>query len=662
VVLADVRDPALPARTRGASQGRWLDLPRLLQGAPADSSAQLVVSERKWPWPSQVQALLEALQGQPHVRQLQLRVAEQLSLVDAKRSAAVAALVEQLCGGLASRAPQQVTSLQLSLGYTKLKHLPRVSAALAQLPSLQQLSYSGCNLLAGQLPSFHALASLTALTINLSTWMYERLLDLQEVLDRLGSLSRLERLSLAGRFRHPPGGAIPEAEAAAAWGLQGPLPAATAVALPAWPSLRHLNLAAARPFDVSLFRHKLQLSAELCSRLESLAAAEFSVPASVTAMAQLTSLQLSKLSQQQAAGGEDGEQQQAQQQQAQQQQQQAQQQQQQLGFPQLRQLIWRAESYWHDDAAVSLDEALALAQGCPLLEELDLRRTSPPAAAGQLEAARQSFALLLAREQRLTSITLPGRHGSWLHNEQEAELANWPLAALEQEGQLGALRELHIWLQLPQPWWQCLRSCTGLRDLELDHCPPEALLHLPPGLTSLKLEWVRSNDDAQPQAGTQQQAAAALPSLKRLECRVGCRCALQVLQLSQLTGLTSLLLDRGVDAQQAAAVSRLVRLVEARFGAPWAGMAAQLAGLRQLRSLQLGLQYLPEAGEQLERELRGLAGLTQLRQLVLGAWYGAESQRQLLAKVVQAMPAHCMVRKAHLAEVDRRLEHQDESD
>jgi hypothetical protein len=83
-------------------------------------------------------------------------------------------------------------------------------------------------------------------------------------------------------------------------------------------------------------------------------------------------------------------------------------------------------------------------------------------------------------------------------------------------------------------------------------------------------------------------------------------------------------------------------------------MAAQLAGLRQLRSMQLWLPS-PEAGKLLERELRGLAGLTQLRELALGG-YDSEPQRELLAKVVQAMPAQCMVRRAHLVETDRCLE------
>jgi hypothetical protein len=74
--------------------------------------------------------------------------------------------VEQLCGGLAACAPQQVTSLHLSLGFTKAKEkeLQRASAALA---------------------------ALAALTINLSTCMMNV---------RPHNHSRLESLSLACQF------------------------------------------------------------------------------------------------------------------------------------------------------------------------------------------------------------------------------------------------------------------------------------------------------------------------------------------------------------------------------------------------------------------------------------------------------------------------------
>jgi hypothetical protein len=126
VVLADVQDASLPARTRSASTGRWLELPRLLQGA----ANRLVVGERRWPWPSQVQLLLDCLQQQQCVRRLQLHVAEQLNMVDAKHSAGVARMVVQLCSGLAARAPQQVTSLHLRLGFIKKKDLQRVSTAV----------------------------------------------------------------------------------------------------------------------------------------------------------------------------------------------------------------------------------------------------------------------------------------------------------------------------------------------------------------------------------------------------------------------------------------------------------------------------------------------------------------------------------------------------
>ncbi len=94
---------------------------------------------------------------------------------------------------------------------------------------------------------------------------------------------------------------------------------------------------------------------------------------------------------------------------------------------------------------------------------------------------------------------------------------------------------------------------------------------------------------------------------------------------------------------RAAAVSRLGCLVEVQFGVPWQGMGAQLAGLRQLHSLHLGLPSSAEAGKLHERELHGLAGLTQLRQLALGYLYGLECQ--LCAEVAQGMPAHCMVRR-----------------
>jgi hypothetical protein len=525
------------------------------------------------------------------------------------------------------------------------------------VPSLQHLIYSGERLEAsGHLAS---LTALTSLTINLSSWMSEHLLDLGQVLGLLAWLSSLESLSLAGKFRDPPGGYIPEEHVAAAWGPGGgpaPAVAADAAVLPPWPRLRHLNLAEARPFNSAVFRHRLQLSLHHCARLESLSVADFQAPAGVMSMPQLTSLRLVTLPWGQLdAAGAAGEQppQQA------------------LCFPQLKTLRCFKTSSCPIRDGIYLHDALALAaESCPVLEELDVSETFSPVAAAtpapavaeaeaagaeQMQAARQSIDVLIAREQPLRSLYLPGKHRTFV------QATNGLLAALAQDGQrLGQLRELHIYQPLPSALWPALGSCTALLDLELQYSGPEVLLHLPLALTSLTLLYGGNTCGAEPgPALLAQRQSSIRPPLRRLECRWDWLCALQVLQLSQLTGLTSLWLSSPLGAQ-APAVSRLVRLVEARFHEPWEGMAAQLRGLRQLRSLRLGTLYVSAQSGALERQPTGLATLTQLRELVVGDHHSSLYLSQDAVRAVQAMPAHCMVRLGGLVMKEHELEHQGE--
>jgi hypothetical protein len=138
---------------------------------------------------------------------------------------------EQLCGGLAVRAPQKLTSLHLSLCFNKEKDLQRASAALAQLPSLQ-LSYSSQPAL-----SLMHRATCPASPLSPSTCQHGCAQHIRETtLFLLAVLSSLASLSLAGRFLQP-------LEALAAWGVEAAM--VTAMALPPWPRLRHLDLAGA---------------------------------------------------------------------------------------------------------------------------------------------------------------------------------------------------------------------------------------------------------------------------------------------------------------------------------------------------------------------------------------------------------------------------------
>jgi hypothetical protein len=108
----------------------------------------------------------------------------------------------------------------------------------------------------------------------------------------------------------------------------------------------------------------------------------------------------------------------------------------------------------------------------------------------------------------------------------------------------------------------------------------------------------------------------------------------QVLPLSRLTGLTSLVLQIGrLSSAQQADISRLTQLVELQSHV-WPGMAQQLAGLQGLQKVTLGSglgtpeQSTPVPLREL-RELRELqhqvgqwAALTQLRELTLVTGFG----------------------------------------
>jgi hypothetical protein len=121
---------------------------------------------------------------------------------------------------------------------------------------------------------------------------------------------------------------------------------------------------------------------------------------------------------------------------------------------------------------------------------------------------------------------------------------------------------------------------------------------------------------------------------------------LRTMHLSRLTNLTSLFAGSAPLGQQATAVS-VLKYLQALEVWPWPGMARDLAGLQQLKHLEVTVN--DEGVLVLEAQLQQLGALTQLVELRLSATYGAQQQvpSGLALKLGKVLP-HCMVRDKRL--------------
>jgi hypothetical protein len=620
VVLGDVLEPS--TRTRRQAAGRWLDLPRLLQQVPAGGGRLLaVVSERKWPTASQAAALVDALAQQPRLGELALLVSEEMERLGS--SVGLAALAAQLCGGLAGRAPH-VTSLQLHTARAAGTSLDDVCSSLAQLQGLRELvlTTAGKSLNTAGLSPLGMLTGLTALTISLRPprdWQAHQ--DELDLLQHLGRLSRLERFCMVANALAP------------------------VVQLPAWPRLRHLQLDTTSPRRPQL----LQLSAEHCSQLEHLEAAQVQVPEGVGSMPHLTSLRAAcflrlpegapalHLMLAAAAGGQQPALL--------------------LQLPQLKRLSVKDGT----GPTYSLAQALELAGSCPLLEELDLASFVAPHQQQEQQQAGEALALLQASQLPLRRLKLPSC--GW-ERDRRAALGQWLQGLVAQHAAwlLQPLEQLTLSHGMPADQQQLLSGCAALRELRLAIASPAVLARLPAGLTALGAIVSSELDQAHhPEGPAAQLPATQLTALRRLDLWTSYRQQLPVVELSQLTGLTFLRYEgsgaRG--ASLAAGLSCLRRLVVLQC-APAAGMAEACAWLQGLTSLRMDNLGWAEVGE-LQAQAQQLAALTQLRQLVLGPAHGlAEQVHEMALALGRALP-HCLVRlSACVNEESRLLEAEDD--
>jgi hypothetical protein len=635
VALADVTHGGPEAlRTRGQWRSCWLDLDKLLARAHSALRLDLTLGDLRWPTPQQVAAAVAAVQRHGAVRQLRLRLLEQVEELDAKRCAAYRHTVAALCSGVALGAPH-VTSLELTAGHLPRPHLRDVTACLAQLPGLRHLTFTGAELsrrAVRQLAGAPQLAaSLTSLHLCLGDKTFRRLPELGALLQQLGQLGRLQALRLSTCIKD-----------------------SGVVALPAWPELRRLELECGPDA-----RYNLQLSAEHCERLEELAAAHWHAAVGAVAMPRLRRLATAAGSPCQPAAEEDGPlllgvlpppRQQLQLQQ--------------LRFPGLQRLSFSSGQQegvgWADTLPGAaqrpvLLQALELAALAPALQELEL---------GQLEAvcqeAQEAEAGLLALLEscpELLRLQLP-----LCRRLQEAGAApeltssspdfSWQLLGLvAQQGRLQALALHHT---LPPEQHHLLRSLASLRRLELRNNRAALLAHLPPQLTALTFTApLEAGPDGAGGSAAQQpgtvDGAAAAPKLRSL-CTDVPALVLAALPLAQLEGLTSLTAtgEPGARLQPLgpggeARVGQLSELQELH-ARPWPGLAQQLPRLQQLRSLKLALLQAREV-EVMECEVSHLGDLAQLRELVMGSCYQVSwpRRRQLVQRAARALP-RCLVR------------------
>lgn len=220
----------------------------------------------RWPSPAQLRALADAICQQRSASHVCLRMLEELDPVYLEDSINYGTLVEGLCDQLALRG-QHVTGLTLQTGSLDGFGLRRITAVLAGLPSLQQLTYNTWRLDHTMVPPLTALTGLTSLTLGSLHSTAQATATLAQQLQLLAQLSLLQSLTLTGRLAT--GGADLEI-----------------VALPAWPHLRHLHLGNSQQEQ----HHNLQLSAEHCARLEALTGHYFHAAEGVASMEQLTQL------------------------------------------------------------------------------------------------------------------------------------------------------------------------------------------------------------------------------------------------------------------------------------------------------------------------------------------------------------------------------------
>jgi hypothetical protein len=167
------------------------------------------------------------------------------------------------------------------------------------------------------------------------------------------------------------------------------------------------------------------------------------------------------------------------------------------------------------------------------------------------------------------------------------------------------------------------------------------LRSLPPQLTAFTCIISRQ---AAPFYGDAAAASSTIPPLRKLHV-VGADLALEVLPLSRLTGLTSLVLQNvTLSSAQQADISRLTQLVELQSPV-WPSMAQQLVGLQGLQKLTLGSWF--STGVLTQQDVGQWGALTQLRELTMfgGNVRGERRQqeRRVALQLMNTLP-HCIVR------------------
>jgi hypothetical protein len=460
-----------------------------------------------------------------------------------------------------------VTSLQVDSSSMD-THNINIAGALAQLTSISHLAFTPHAAMSNtHLSTIACLTSLTSLEVAATDWEQPASAALQQALQQLAQLRHLHSLKLGlttqVSYIYAAGGA------------------ADRIPVPAWPHMQHLSISAPEYEGRSL-----QLTAQQCAQLRSLACMRFQPAPGVSSMDQLQELVLTFKLQPLPVGPPS-----------------------QGGLPTLQ--YPQLKTAHLGTVCESVLEALV--SGAPAITAIEALHMGYW---NFFTGALQSLSPLLTQLLPLRSLTLPG---SALH----LDWTGW----LSESRSQSRLQSLHVQSPVQPAQLLQLRSCASLRELSLDIHPGgywPVLSSLPPQLTAFTCiisMWSAVHGAA---------ASSTIPQLHvhRVDLPV------QVLPLSRLTGLTSLVLQIGrLSSAQQADISRLTQLVELQSHV-WPGMAQQLAGLQGLQKVTLGSglgtpeQSTPVPLREL-RELRELqhqvgqwAALTQLRELTLVTGFG----------------------------------------
>ncbi len=640
VMLADVQETSATVCTRGQWRSSWLNMGTLVQQCLPGSKLSMIITDRRWPSASQQQAALEAIAHNHNISKVALSLAEQVEELDSKHAHSFARVVHALAHSL-SAAPH-VSSLHLSTGYLPSKaQLASISNSLAQLTSLQHLTYTGAELSKHCVsPWVPSLTTLTSLHLTLGDKTFKDRPQLQPLLQQLAQLSRLQALKLATEVWCSPGDSV--------------------VLLPTWPELQELHLECG-----SSACYNLQLSAQHCARLESLTAHQFHAAPGVASLAKLRHLKLAcgpampsedelwqahagaghlVLPQQVAVASQLGCPQQ-------------------LQLPSLHHLVFTGQpassrsSGTGSEAASVAQQVLFLLLQAPAITSIGMQQLQPDAADSL--ALQRGLLQLLANRTALRSLRLPG----WQQQQAAAQPADRPGSMFTHQllslaAQQCQLQELALQQPLPAEQHRLLQACSSLRDLSLSSATPGVLAHLPPELTALTVIPSAPSAAAPAQhdptsisskAQQHRHRTARPPQLQKL-CTDQPELVFQSLPLSHLTSLTSLTGTAAsgavlgqLSAKSAAGISNFTRLSQLHVR-PWPGMASQLAQLPHLGSLVVRMRHRPEMLV-LEQQVQQMGALTQLKQLVLGHCLEAAYpvRKELALKVVRALP-HCLVR------------------